>query len=109
MHFFPFGEAESALTDGHSSIKLYNMKKRTAGEVRPYLLMLLQAKFYFGLTLFDFENYIHEVIALFPKLAPLMPLYCNRLMFAMMSTLVGNLDCHHDKHHMILQHDNIAN
>ena len=75
--FFSFGETESALTDGHSSIKLYNMKKRTAGEVRPHLLMLLQAKFYFGLTLFDFENYIHEVIALFPKLAPLMPLYYN--------------------------------
>ena len=72
MHFFPFGEAESALTDGHSSIKLYNMKKKDWG--RPHLLMLLQAKFYFGLTLFDFENYIHEVIALFPKLAPLMPL-----------------------------------
>ena len=94
MHFFSL-ERRGDCSDGHSSIKLYNMKKRTAGEVRPHLLMLLQAKLYFGLTLFDFENYIHEVIALFPKLAPLMPLYCNRLMFAMMSTLVGNLDCHH--------------
>ena len=62
MHFFPFGEAESALTDGHSSIKLYNMKKRTAGEVRSHLLMLLQAKFYFGLTLFDFENYMRSLL-----------------------------------------------